>query len=429
MSVRLRVTAVATVIVIAVLGAVSVGLVAAQERLMTARLEDSLNGRADDITALVEGPGVPPVLGGRADDDIVTQVVSDSGVIVAASRGAGRGVMAPAPDGREALRTLRTPLDDDDFRVLSRRVDGVVVHVGGALDDVTESAALLGRTLAVAVPVVAALLAALVWWLVGRTLRPVEAIRAEASTIGGPDLARRVPEPSGDDEVARLARTMNAMLNRIEEAYRRQERFVADASHELRTPLARMRAELEVDLAHRSSADFEATHRSVLEELDRLQVLVEDLLHLARGEADTPVPVDLGVVVRRVTSQTPVDVSAVGEATVIGDERQLRRVVANLLDNATRYGSQVAVSVAQTDGVATLAVTDDGPGIPPDAQARVFDRFVRLDEARGRADGGAGLGLAIARDIVERHDGSIAIDPDYDAGTRVVVTLPAASTG
>ncbi len=124
------------------------------------------------------------------------------------------------------------------------------------------------------------------WWLVGRTLRPVEAIRAGVGEIGGSDLHRRVPVPPGDDEVARLARTMNDMLGRVESSAERQQRFVADASHELRSPLTRIRSELEVDLAHPAGADPTATHRSVLDEVDGLQRLVDDLLLLARIDGD-----------------------------------------------------------------------------------------------------------------------------------------------
>ena len=129
-----------------------------------------------------------------------------------------------------------------------------------------------------------ALLAALVWALAGRTLRPVEAIRREVARIGATDLRRRVPVPPGDDEVARLARTMNAMLDRVEGASERQRRFVGDASHELRTPLARMRSEIEVDLAHPDRADLVATHHSVLDEAVGMQRLVDDLLRLARAD-------------------------------------------------------------------------------------------------------------------------------------------------
>ncbi len=153
-----------------------------------------------------------------------------------------------------------------------------MLHVAGTLDDIEESTEALVTSLTIAVPLVAAVLDALVWWLVGPTLRPVEAIRAEVAAIGGSALDRRVPQPGCDDEIARLARTMNAMLDRVESAARRQQRFVADASHELRSPLTRIRSELEVDLAHLDEADPATTHRSVLDEALGLQRLVEDLL-------------------------------------------------------------------------------------------------------------------------------------------------------
>ena len=146
------------------------------------------------------------------------------------------------------------------------------------LDDIDESVSTLARSLLVGIPLVVAALALLLWWVVGRTLRPVEAIRAEVADIGGRDLHRRVPVPPGDDEVARLARTMNDMLERVDDAAQRQRRFVADASHELRSPLTRIRTELEVDLAHPGEADLLATHASVLDETVGLQRLADDLL-------------------------------------------------------------------------------------------------------------------------------------------------------
>jgi signal transduction histidine kinase len=289
--------------------------------------------------------------------------------------------------------------------------------------------------LAVVVPILLIVLGALIWYLVGRTLRPIEAIRAEVADIGATDLHRRVPEPPGDDEVARLARTMNEMLDRVEAANERQQRFVADASHELRSPLTRMRSELEVDLAHPERADLMATHRSVLDETTHLQHLVDDLLHLARSDERVPVggrePVDLDDIVlseaQRVRTETAgkVDVTRVSAAQVRGDPQQLARAVRNLTDNAARHArSMITFTLAEREQTAVLTVADDGPGIPADQTERIFERFTRLNDARTSGSAGAGLGLAITRDVVQRHGGTVGVDAEYERGTRFRVTLP-----
>jgi signal transduction histidine kinase len=322
-------------------------------------------------------------------------------------------------------------------RLISELDEGTPAQQADAHEDVDEATSALAWTLVVAVPVVAVALGGLVWWLVGRTLRPVEGIRSEVARIGGRELHRRVPEPSTDDEVGRLARTMNEMLTRVEDATGRQQRFVADASHELRSPLTRMRATLEVDLAHPDRADATATHRSVLEETVGLQHLVDDLLRLARIDAarpDEPTArelVDLDDVVLRLArrlradDRVAVDTQGVGAAQVVGDRAQLARAVGNVVDNAQRYAAgTVTFSLAEQNGHAVLMVADDGPGIPPSERERVFERFTRLDAARGHSTGGTGLGLAIAREIVQRHHGTLAVDPTHHGGTCLVLTLP-----
>jgi signal transduction histidine kinase len=315
--------------------------------------------------------------------------------------------------------------------------DPVVVHVGAPLDDISESTGALTRSLVLAVPAVTLLLAALVWALVGRTLRPVEAIRREVDGIGAAGLDRRVPVPPADDEVGRLAHTMNAMLDRIEDGTLRQQRFVADASHELRSPLARIRAEIEVDLEHPEGADPAATSRSVLAETIGMQHLVDDLLALARSDAGAAparrAPVDLDDIVDRqarrlrADGRVEVDGTGIGAARMLGDADQLARAVGNVIDNAVRHASStVALSVTAAGDDAVVAVSDDGPGIPPDRRAEVFERFARLDGARARDGGGTGLGLAIARDVVVAHGGTIVVDPDHHPGARLVITLPLA---
>jgi len=442
-TVRWRVTVAATSAVVLVLVAAGVALVVEQERRLTESLDESLKQGATSIGTAVAAGRVPTVVGGFGDDDAFAQIVDAGGTVLASTENvAGRGaLLGPPAAGNRGPRTVRgLPIDGGAYRVVSSRADGptgpVAVHVGATLDDVAESRDVLVTSLTVAIPLVAGLLAAMVWMLVGRTLRPVEDIRAEVAAIGGSDLHRRVPEPPGQDEIARLARTMNAMLDRVEDAAVRQQRFAADASHELRSPLARMRAELEVDLAHPAGADPAATHRSVVEEVAGLQRLVEDLLHLARGDAALTAPrmepTDLDDVVLRAAGAlragggpVRVDVSGVGAVQVLGDAAQLGRAIGNLAENAARHASsRVTFTVAARGDMAEVTVADDGPGVALEHQQRVFERFARTDEARHGAAGGTGLGLAIARDIVVRHGGTLIIDPDHQPGARLVLVVP-----
>jgi signal transduction histidine kinase len=412
--------------------ATGIGLVTAQRRLLTDNVEELIRHRADNLGNLVGRGRVPATL--TSTEGTLEQIMTSDGKLLAASP----SIVGTPPLGQpppvhqtEILRSLdNLPFDAAQFRLLTRRVDGrdgtVVLHVASALDDVEESARVLTATLTV-----------LIWTLVGRTLRPVEAIRAEVADMSGTDLRRRVPQPGGDDEIARLARTMNAMLDRVQDATGRQQRFVADASHELRNPLTRIRSELEVDLAHPHTADLTVTHRDVLDETIALQRLVEDLLHLARSDAGAysarREPVDLDDIVLRDAARlraegsVKVDVAAVSGAQVHGDPGQLARAVRNLTDNAARHArTTVTLALGEHDHTAVLSVADDGPGIPAEQRQHVFERFTRLDGARTAATGGAGLGLAITRDIVQRHHGTITIDPNHHPGSRLIVTLPTA---
>lgn len=441
-SVRFRVTALAVLAVLGVLVTTGAVLVVAHRQLLMSNVDEALTQSAANLERSLVSGVIPPLLGGFGDDDAVAQIVRPDGEVVAATPNVtGESAVAALPTGRH--RTLRrvehVTEDDSDFRVLARRIDTpsgpLVIVLAATLGDLDRSVGLLAASLTVTVPVVAALLGALVWWLVGRTLRPVETIRAEVARIGGADLHRRVREPGTGDEIDRLAGTMNSMLDRAEQAAQRQQQFVADASHELRSPLTRIRAELEVDLADAARADPLATHRSVLEETVSLERLVDDLLHLARSDSSVTStrrePVDLDDIVLdyagrlRAGGRVLVDTTGVSAARVLGDRQQLQRAVGNLADNAAHHAATtVAFTLFERDASAELAVADDGAGIPDAARDFVFDRFSRLDDARISSAGGTGLGLAITRDIVERAGGTIHVDPDHRPGARLVVTLP-----
>jgi signal transduction histidine kinase len=294
------------------------------------------------------------------------------------------------------------------------------------------------NVLLVVVPVMILLVALAAWYFTGRALRPVEAIRREAEEITGATMDRRVPEPETDDEVGRLARTMNAMLDRLESSSQRQRQFVSDASHELRSPLASIRTNLEVALRHADRADWPAVAGRALAEDARMEDTVSELLELARlDEVAGPAPldtlpdVDLDELVLDDTVQqrrVPVDTSRVSAGRVHGRREQLTRVVRNLLDNAARHAtSSVAVELrAGDDHTIELTVDDDGPGIPVDDRERVFDRFTRLDDGRARDAGGLGLGLSMVKEITEQHGGTVTVEDAPSGGARLRVRLPAA---
>jgi signal transduction histidine kinase len=398
-SLRLTVTAVAALAVLAVLTAAGTALVLAQRATLTDQLDESL---ADRASAAVELTTEDVTVRVRPRDEVSPASATDGTL----------------PDGRPA-------------RVVARPVGNATVVVSGSLEDVEDSVRALRDGLLLAVPATTAVLAGLVWLLAGRVLRPVDRMRAEVDRISAQRLDRRVPEPATGDEIARLARTMNAMLDRLSDAAGRQRRFVADAAHELRTPLARIRTQLEVDRAHPTTADPAVTSTSVLAETERLQRLVDDLLLLARSDDGAAGPrgagpVDLDEVVAEQARGRPlVDCGGVRPVQVAGDRTQLERAVANVLDNAVRHArTRVTVALAEADGAAVLTVADDGPGIPDAARESIFERFSRIDPARAVDDGGAGLGLSIARDIAVRHGGRLVLDDDETPGARFVFTFP-----
>ncbi|EWM19402.1 HAMP domain-containing sensor histidine kinase, partial [Kutzneria sp. 744] len=279
------------------------------------------------------------------------------------------------------------------------------------------------------VPLATVIAALAAWFALRRALRSVEAIREELSVVSGSRLDRRVPVPRSRDEIAKLASTTNETLDRLERSHEQQERFVADASHELRSPLASLRTGLEVALAHPGRADWQSVARRSLLDVDRLQRITSDLLQLTGDRPLSTELVDLSDVVAEeaaVHSSLGVGPRVLASveipAMVRGELGQLERLLRNLIDNAVRHAdSIVRVRMdARDPDVVKVEVLDDGPGIPVHERERVFDRFVRLDDARARDGGGSGLGLALARDIAVRHGGTLTIE-DSAAGARFVL--------
>jgi signal transduction histidine kinase len=281
------------------------------------------------------------------------------------------------------------------------------------------------------------------WVVAGRVLRPIGRITSVARDIQATDLSRRIELPGPDDELKQLSDTFDAMLARLDAAFAAQRQFVADASHELRNPLAIIRTNVDVALAdpRADPEDLRHTIAVVKRASDRMARLVDDLLALARRQEPTleHEPVDLGAAVAEASDdfvvpaaarQIVLDRAIAPDVIVTGDRDALKRAVANLLENAVRLapaGSRIRLATGSEGDRAWIAVADEGPGIAPEDQARVFDRFWRADKARSRADGGTGLGLAIVRQIAESHGGQVRLQSKVGVGSSFVIWLPVAS--
>ncbi|RJO69482.1 sensor histidine kinase [Nocardia panacis] len=359
------------------------------------------------------------------------QVLDASGRVVRASEGAPDRVPRLAAD--RSIDYAAEP--DSDLRVARRAVDDrYVVLVGADIEPVEETLRKVAVGLAVSDPVIIAVAAAAAYRLVGRSLSSVEAIRARVAGIGADRLCERVPVPPARDEIARLAVTMNAMLDRVEAGQGAQRRFVGDASHELRSPLATVIAALELGLAHPEVLDRELIGRTLLPEAERMRRLIEDLLTLAatdeHGMTLRTGDVDLddlaGTAAQALRQRGGIEVRTELTPTRLrGDAGALERVARNLIDNAgTHAAAVVRVVTDRTDDHARLTVSDDGPGIPVAQRVRVFERFVRLDTHRARDTGGTGLGLAIVAQIVAAHGGTVTVGDAALGGAEFTVLLP-----
>jgi signal transduction histidine kinase len=324
------------------------------------------------------------------------------------------------------------------LRVTSVPAGSETVLVGTNLGHVEQSVHVLRVVALILTPLGVLVMALATYWIVGRTLRPVAGLRQGAEEITVAGLAdQRLPVPDAQDEVQRLAVTLNAMLDRIDAATKRQRTFVGDAAHELRSPLASLRVQLEV--AERlPPEDWNAVLRDSLADVSRLELLVDDLLAMARldeagGVLRRHEMVELDVLVTETVAgyaQARVPVTATTAPMIVnGDPDGLRRVVVNLTDNAVRY-ARTCVSVSVSAGrhmagqpTVQLEVADDGPGIPAHERQRVFDRFYRVGGSRSRESGGTGLGLPIVRDLVRAHGGTVRL-ADNQPGLRAIVVLP-----
>jgi signal transduction histidine kinase len=430
-----RVTLLAGAAVAVALAAGAVLLVTVLRSGLTDAGDERARARVDEVERLVEEGRLPSLLP-SADPTVLVQVLEPGGGVLAASTGASRAVpLLSAQEVERGVEADEAVLVEGDrvgygdrLRVLVRRTDrGPVVLAAVPVTAVDDPLRLVRGALLVGLPLLLLASTAGVWLTVGRTLRPVEQLRAGAEAVTAADPARRLPVPAADDEVRRLAETLNGMLDRLEAGGARQRAFVADAAHELRSPLAALRTVLEVALVHPDPDGPEPTLRTAHDEVLRMARLVDDLLLLARLDAGAPrrvQEVDLAEVVRGLVPDGVV--LDLAPARVVADPDALVRVVRNLVDNALRHATRtVAVTVSAGEAV-ELLVDDDGPGIPEPERERVFDRFHRLDSPRTRDAGGTGLGLAIVRELVLSAGGTVAVEQAPAGGARLRVRLPTA---
>ena len=310
--------------------------------------------------------------------------------------------------------------------------------VAEPLSVIDESLRRLRRDFFAGVPLILLLASLGGYFLARKSLSPIALMNRQTQRITAENLAARLDVMNNRDELGGLAITINELLERLEEAFTEQQRFIADASHELRTPLAVLRGETEVSLSQpRSIDEYQTSLNLIKDEAERLSRIVEDLFVLARQPADRkavarqPVRLDkivaecgraAQVLAGRKNLKLKIDP---GTALLLtGDDELLQRMILNLLDNAVKYtpaGGEISVELVASNGDACLTVRDNGIGIPAKDQPHVFDRFYRVDKARSRALGGAGLGLSIARQIAEAHGGTVSLESSSDGSTFTVV--------
>lgn len=446
-TVRARATVGASAVVAVALALASFALLGLLEANLLRNAENDARRQAETVAQLAAtgklGRVRPPARG----IDFVQVVGADGRVLFASPNLAGVPAFPPPGPGAPGTRfhTWRVRPLDGEYRqrvvqVVTETPDGMAtVYAGASLRDADAADDTTTAALVIGMPLLLATVALVTWRVTGHALRPVEEIRAEVAEISDRGLHRRVPVPATHDEVARLAETMNATLDRLEASGIRQQQFIADASHELRSPITVLRTQLEVALAVQDPELWPELISGALEDIERLQHLTADLLLLARIDAAQPVaaaPLGLTALVREVVEsrlgdRVPVRLRLEPDVQVTAGALWLGRIVTNLVDNAQRYADgRVDVTLRTTHGArpgtAVLEVTDDGPGIPVADRERIFERFTRLDDSRSRDHGGAGLGLAIARDLSTHHGGTLTAEGGAGAaaGARLVLRLP-----
>ncbi|MDX6223796.1 MAG: hypothetical protein QOE64_172 [Frankiales bacterium] len=433
------------VVTAALLGGVAVLLLVLQSSL-TSAARTSLAVRSTDVARLLEEQGVDETqvtVGEDRRGGEQVQVIGPDGRVVVSTdrrlRSQPMSTLRPAPGGSasEELASLAPLGDTDDFLLNARGVTvgggDYVVLVAVPVQVQADTVRTVGLFLLGATPLVVALVGAAVWVLVGRSLQTVDRIRRQVSEIDARRLDERIEVPATADEIAALASTMNVMLDRLERFDRWQRAFFSDASHELRSPLATLVTTAEVASLDPTGRTWLEMQQVLLAESRRLQILVEDLLTIAKVDAgglrmdaeDVDLEEVLDGEVRRLRTVSDLRVRAdLQPVRVTGDEMRLAQVLRNVLDNAARHAvTTVAVETHRRGGEVVVWVDDDGDPIPLADRERVFERFVRLDASRSVDSGGSGPGLAIARAVVTAHGGSI-VATEVDGRCRFEIVLP-----
>ena len=456
LSIRARTSLTATVVVGVALVVACVALIYALPLAMRSSIQAAAATRASDIALLAASGSLPSSIPGQGDA-FVAQVVSGGRVVARSPDLQGQPavsnlVLAP---GRTRLFTLRRLPENEASRdsiveveppspllVVARGVatphGPSTVFVAASLSPMEETSEALVPIVLIGAPIMLLVVAFTTSALTNSALRPVRAITDRAATISSSAPGERLPVPLSQDEIRSLAETMNDMLDRIESAGVMQRRFTADASHELKSPIATIRTMLEVARADPARVEMPSLLDDLLAEDRRLELLVADLLLV--GQVDERalrlhrVPLDLPAIVKeeavsaRRGGDLIVDTSGVFDVALVADEARVRQLLRNLLDNALRHARERVWVEARTDGGdVVLTVSDDGSGIPASAREHVFERFVRLDDGRGRADGGTGLGLSVCRAIALAHGGSIRVQERAEGGAALETRLPLAA--
>ena len=448
--IRLRLTVAFAIAMAVVLLATGLFLYLRLEAALDQAIDQSLRGRADDVAALVRVSGFALREEGWSrlvdQEANVAQVLNPDGVILDSTPGVGGHRLLTDPQLARAAQAMimvdrpLVPGFDDPLRLLATPVQGqdgpVVVIVGASVEEQKEALDSLLAQMLLGGPIVLLLASLLGYSLAAATLRPVESMRREAEAVSAAKPGRRLPLPPADDEIARLGRTLNTMLGRLESALARERQFVSDASHELRTPLAALRTELEIALRRkRTPEEMEAAMRSAEEETERLCRLAEDLLVLAQAD-DGSLPVRqeqlpatelLTAVRERYGRQAadvgrPLQIQADDQLELHVDRLRVEQALGNLVENALLHGrGRILLIARRRDGRVELHVRDEGSGFPPEFIERAFDRFSRSDSARQGP--GVGLGLAIV-DLIARAHGGSAHAANLNGGADAWLELP-----
>ena len=455
---RVRLTLWYVALLALILVAFSAFLYLSLDRTLDREIERSLEAQARRLTAPLEAFGAPPQPDGRGALPRFRPPIAGTVVALYGPTGddllfgdswGGLPVLAAARGIAAAgVRDVRTIVLDDGepWRVLTRPVDRdgrrlAVVQVARSEGDAQATLGHLLVGMALAIPLTLLLAVAVGLFLAGRALDPIDRITRTADQIGAENLSRRLDLPPSADEVGRLAATFDRMLDRLDRAFRRQRQFTADASHELRTPLAMLISQAEVALGRRRTAsEYQRVLAGVRDDARRMDQLLGELLTLARADAGQELlmrePLDLGDLTTDVVAAMEPLARARGVELRLGsieaveiqaDQTRLTQLLVNLIDNGLKYtpaGGTVTVSVERQDGTAVTQVADGGVGIASEHLPHVFERFYRVDAARTRAEGGAGLGLTIGRWIAEAHGGTIRAESELGRGSTFTVHLP-----